>query len=515
MTIASTVSRASYSGDGTTVAFNTGFKFEDNSHVQVVLRSALGVETVKTLTTHYTLTGAGESSGTVTMITAPSAGETLLIIRDAPNTQLSSLPLGGAFPSTTVEQELDLAAMRDQQLEEKITRSLRFPASDSTSLDAELPPSVDRASMFLTFDADGEPTVSAGSADSLTVSPFMATVLDDTDAAAARATLGLGVSVLDITGLTALTAPAVGDELPIYDASALANRKITLANLFKVIDALTAETAPATDDELALYDTSAGTGDKITLANMLKVVDALTEDTSPDAAADFVLIYDTSASAVKKAKPTNLGTAGIDTVSVQVFTGDGTWTKPAGVKYAHIVCVGGGGGGGGASGGASTGMAGGGGGGGYAEKILDVTAVTSAAVTVGAAGSAGNTSGSAGGAGEDTSFGTDCIGKGGSGGTGNVDDAGTKSGGAGGVAGTGNVTIAGSAGYDGVAPPTYLKPGGGGSPARGFGFGGRSVAVGSAGAVGTGYGGGGGGGGGGTIAGGAGTAGICIIYEYK
>lgn len=113
-------------------------------------------------------------------------------------------------------------------------------------------------------------------------------------------------AALDIAGLTAETAPAVGDELPIRDVSASTNDKITLANLFKVIAALTAETAPAVDDEIALYDLSETAANKITLANLLTVVNALTEDTAPDEAADFLLSYDTSASAVKKVKPDNI-----------------------------------------------------------------------------------------------------------------------------------------------------------------------------------------------------------------
>jgi hypothetical protein len=114
------------------------------------------------------------------------------------------------------------------------------------------------------------------------------------------------LTTVDITGATAETSPAVADEVPIYDASASANRKMTLANLLKVIASLSAETAPATDDELAIYDTSGSATDKITLANLLKVVDALTEDTSPDESADFLLSYDTSATAAKKVKPDNI-----------------------------------------------------------------------------------------------------------------------------------------------------------------------------------------------------------------
>ena len=119
-----------------------------------------------------------------------------------------------------------------------------------------------------------------------------------------------GLIDLDIAGLTVLTSPATGDAVPIEDVSATARRKITLANLWKVINLLTAETAPATDDELALFDNSASVTDKITLTNLLKVINVLTEDTAPDTAADFLLEYDASAAVVKKVLMSKVGGGG-------------------------------------------------------------------------------------------------------------------------------------------------------------------------------------------------------------
>jgi hypothetical protein len=107
------------------------------------------------------------------------------------------------------------------------------------------------------------------------------------------------IGAINITGGTGLTAPAVDDEVPIYDLSATTNKKITLSDLFKVINVLTAETAVAMDDVIAIYDTSANTTDKMTIENLLKVVNVLTEDTAP-VAGDFLMTYDTSASTVKK-----------------------------------------------------------------------------------------------------------------------------------------------------------------------------------------------------------------------
>jgi hypothetical protein len=130
------------------------------------------------------------------------------------------------------------------------------------------------------------------------ISAFAQTVVDDTSAAAMVETLR--------TDLSALTSPAIDDEILLRDTSTTSGKRMTLENMLKVIDALTAETAPDIADELALFDASASTTDKITLANLLKVINGLTEDTAPDKAADFLLSYDTSATAAKKVKPETL-----------------------------------------------------------------------------------------------------------------------------------------------------------------------------------------------------------------
>src|SRR5262249_852970 len=70
------------------------------------------------------------------------------------------------------------------------------------------------------------------------------------------------IAGLGIDGGTALTAPDTADEAIVYDASATANRKITLANLWKVIDTFTAKTNLAAADEVAIYDASGAAAKK-------------------------------------------------------------------------------------------------------------------------------------------------------------------------------------------------------------------------------------------------------------
>ncbi|MFA6495187.1 MAG: type II secretion system protein [Candidatus Paceibacterota bacterium] len=104
---------------------------------------------------------------------------------------------------------------------------------------------------------------------------------------------------------------------------------------------------------------------------------------------------------------------GIVQVSVYTNPGPSVWAKPAGATHVMVEVVGGGGGGGGGGNGITGG--GGGGSGGYCREYIDVSSITSAAVTIGSGGNGGNGSvnGSSGGA---SSFGSYCGANGGSGG---------------------------------------------------------------------------------------------------
>jgi len=138
-------------------------------------------------------------------------------------------------------------------------------------------------------------------------------------------------------------------------------------------------------------------------------------------------------------------------VGVSTFTSSGTWTKATresalGVTIKRVIVEvqGAGGGGGGVKNGGSSQ---GGGGGGYARKLIDVSSISTATITVGSGGTAGYGS-SYGGTGGDSiwSDGTNTVTGGGGGGganpangttlLGGVDNGGTHSGGDWGITGS-------------------------------------------------------------------------------
>lgn len=187
---ASQPNRYSYAGNGVTTDFAYNSKFLANADLVVVLvNDTTGVETTQTITTHYTVTGAGTSAGTVTFVTAPASGYTVVIYGDPVLSQLVD-PINGddLDVDAVIEAPLDKLTILVRRVKDIVTRALRQPEGDTADI-ARLPAAADRASKYLAFDADGDPIASTGDAGSVPVSAFMETVLDDTTAAAARATL--------------------------------------------------------------------------------------------------------------------------------------------------------------------------------------------------------------------------------------------------------------------------------------------------------------------------------------
>ena len=162
MTISSTTVKNSYSGNGTLDTFNYTFKIFADTDLQVIIRDATATETVKTLTTHYTVTGAGSASGGTIVFTAgniPTATETVVIRRAVPQTQAIDYIANDPFPAESHEEGLDRATMTLQQLQEEVDRSIKLSRTNTMTSTEFAVGSTNRANKILAFDSSGEISV--------------------------------------------------------------------------------------------------------------------------------------------------------------------------------------------------------------------------------------------------------------------------------------------------------------------------------------------------------------------
>ena len=162
MTVSSTTVKNSYSGNGSTTEFAYTFKIFADTDLQVIIRSAAGTETIKTLTTHYTVAGAGDASGgsiTFTSGNTPASGETVVIIREVPQTQAIDYIANDPFPAESHEEGLDRATMTTQQVQEELNRSIKLSRTNTMTSTEFTVGATDRANKILAFDSSGEISV--------------------------------------------------------------------------------------------------------------------------------------------------------------------------------------------------------------------------------------------------------------------------------------------------------------------------------------------------------------------
>jgi len=156
MTISSTNTQDSYSGNGSTTAFAVTFKYLAKADISVtVVDITTGSKSDWVLDTDYTLTAPGDS-GTLTATTAPASGESLVLNRVMALTQGTDYVENDAFPAESHEEALDRTTMLAQQNANQlggVRPSLVVTDNPSLTFD-ELASA--RANKLLSFDSAGD-----------------------------------------------------------------------------------------------------------------------------------------------------------------------------------------------------------------------------------------------------------------------------------------------------------------------------------------------------------------------
>jgi hypothetical protein len=240
MAFTSTVAFVNQTGNGVTTAISVPFYFLDNSHLVVIdTVIATGVPTTKTITTHYTVTGAGNvNGGTVTMVTAPASTSVVTVKRVVPQTQQSRYLNDNSYDVTNIEEDLDRMTMLIQDLQRQVNLCPKYRSTESSPT-VDFGSAVDRAEKYFYFDADGN---------------FEAVELTDADASALAAAASASSASTSATTATAAAAtataaaatvslpasPVAGDILYHNGTSWVSLAKGTAAQLLKMNSGATA-----------------------------------------------------------------------------------------------------------------------------------------------------------------------------------------------------------------------------------------------------------------------------------
>lgn len=567
MTISNLNVKAQAAGNLVTTAFPFTFKTYAKGDLQVTLTNTSGANSVLVLDTDYTVALNADQNaspgGTVTYLTYLSTGlplpvgAQLTLLSNLADLQGTNLPNGNAFFGPTVTDMADVRTILSHQKQEAIDRSIKYPVNDP-ALGATIPSATVRAGLNLGFDALGNLTVQATAVGAV-VSGVMIPVVAAASLVNARTLLGAGDfqadgSVVMTGSLQMGTATAVVFEGATADAfettlnavDPTADRTILLPNsdgTLVVGQTLQAQTfvsftTGGTSTAYTLTPTPAITANATN--QRFRVAFHTTAGATPTLAVSGQtaknLKYKDSAGAKQAVSTTQIpaswvadveydGTdwvvlnvasaAASGVLTIEVLTGSGNWTVPAGVTKVKVTVVAGGGSGSQkfvGLGGADAGGTGGGGGGTAIAVCTGLTPGNAVAYVVGAASASssfsapgGTVSATAGAAGLGTAFIT---------GTSDV-----YGGGAGGVGSGGSLNLYGT--HGGTSDAASISSNGGNSV---YGAGGKgkfqtnqfetsASGIGLTGKVPGGGGGGSGGGGALNPAGGAGAAGT-IILEY-
>jgi hypothetical protein len=161
MTIATDTAKSGpYAGNGSTTAFAYAFKVSDQAHLVVTETIVLtGVETTKTLTTHYTVSGVGdEGGGNVTAVAAPASTVTWTITRAVTLSQTTDLVNRASVNPSILELALDRAVQMIQDLDQQLDRTIKYPVSEDSANTPVVDAEAVRQGTVLGWDSDGLPS---------------------------------------------------------------------------------------------------------------------------------------------------------------------------------------------------------------------------------------------------------------------------------------------------------------------------------------------------------------------
>jgi len=225
----------------TQTSFAVPFEFFDNDDLNVYVDG-----TLKTITTHYTVSGGDGSTGTVAIsVTGATGGSTVVITRDIDLERTTDFPVSGAFNIVALNTELDRIVAIAADLEDQASRALQLTDFDAAA-GLTLPTVDNRKGKTLAFNAStgaveagptisDTQTVSAASADIA----LLADIQDGTTATNAITTVASNNSnISTVAGISSNVTTVAGVASNVTTVAGIASNVTTVAGDTTHIQAL-------------------------------------------------------------------------------------------------------------------------------------------------------------------------------------------------------------------------------------------------------------------------------------
>ena len=238
--------RVSYTvGQGVTqTSFAVPFEFFDNDDLNFYVDG-----TLKTLTTHYTVSGGDGSTGTITTtsgnsVVGASGGSTVIVTRSIDLDRTTDFPSSGPFNIASLNTELDRFIAITADIQDDVNRSLKLIDFDS-AVDTQMPLLAARKGTVLGFNATtGVPEAGPKIADVgtiVTISTDIATLADIEDGTTATdAISGLAAIKANVTtaaGISSNITTVSGISANVTTVAGVASNVTTVAGIASSVTA--------------------------------------------------------------------------------------------------------------------------------------------------------------------------------------------------------------------------------------------------------------------------------------
>ena len=143
-------------------SFTIPFDFFETDEVKLYVDGVL-----KSITTHYNVSGGSGTTGTITMvsaITGGTGGTKVAVVRDIPIERITNFASGQAISRDALNEQLDTLTALAADLDDRVSRTVRQNDYEVTTA-LTLPVAADRADKILAFNSSGD--ISMGTSSSL------------------------------------------------------------------------------------------------------------------------------------------------------------------------------------------------------------------------------------------------------------------------------------------------------------------------------------------------------------